>query len=247
MAPSHIFFALNHGVTMTLPLLTYLPISQNQRVSGYEVGSDEAPRIYDADITLSDSEKGMLIRAAYRQIFHEQNMLESYRQPFLESQLRACQITVKDFVYGLATSDAFRRLYYDTNSNYRFVQLCIQRILGRDTFGDREKIAWSTVIATQGMDAFIEGLINTQEYEQHFGDSVVPYQRRRLLPLQMQGDLPFMRMARYDQQERPDLITQPSISWLDPDQDVGKGLFIAAIALLVIVTTILVFGSAASL
>jgi phycobilisome rod-core linker protein len=238
---------------MTLPLLSYPPTSQNQRVSSYEVGGDEQPRIYDSERLLSESEKDALIQAAYRQIFHEQHMLQSYRQPFLESQLRANQITTKDFIRGLATSDPFRRLNYESNNNYRFVQLCIQRILGRDVFGtasplkNREKMAWSTVIATQGANAFIDALLNSEEYEQNFGDSVVPYQRRRMLPHRSRGDLPFMRMARYDRQERPDLVGQPLPNWIDPDQDVGKGLFIAATVLLAIAALILAFGSAASL
>lgn len=76
------------------------------------------------------------------------------------------------------------------------MQLCIQRILGRDVYGDREKIAWSTAIATQGATAFIDALLHSEEHEQRFGDSVVPYQQRRILSQQAQGNLPFVRMAR---------------------------------------------------
>ncbi len=232
---------------MTLPTLPYPPTSQNQRVPSYEVGSDEQPRIYNAETLLSSSEKNELIQAAYRQVFHEQHMLESYRQPFLESQLHSAQLSTRDFIRGLVTSDAFRRLNYESNSNYRFAQLCIQRILGRDVYGDREKIAWSIVIATQGATAFIDTLLNSEEYEQRFGDSVVPYQQRRILPQQALGNLPFVRMARYDRHERPDLVSQPITDWMSSNQDVGKGLFIAAMVLLVIVALILVSGSAVSL
>jgi phycobilisome rod-core linker protein len=231
---------------MALPTLAYSPISQNHRVLGYEVGGDEQPRIYSAETMRSSSEKDALIHAAYRQIFHDQHLLECYRQPLLESQLRAGQITVKDFIRSLAASDAFRRLNYESNNNYRFAQLCIQRILGRDVFGDREKIAWSTVIATQGANAFIDALLSSEEYEHNFGDAIVPYQRRRVLPQRALGELPFVRMARYDQQARPDLATQVSADGMF-DQDVGKGLFIAAFTVLAIASLVLAFGSAASL
>ena len=30
-----------------------------------------------------------------------------------------------------------------TVANYRFVEICVQRILGRNVYGDREKLAWS--------------------------------------------------------------------------------------------------------
>jgi phycobilisome rod-core linker protein len=117
----------------------------------------------------------------------------------LESQLRNGQITVREFIRGLATSDHFRRNNFDTNNNYRFVQMCVQRILGRDIYNDREKMAWSIVLATKGLNAFIDELVNSDEYLTTFGESIVPYQRRRVIPHRNQGDLPFERMARYDQ------------------------------------------------
>ena len=184
---------------MTIPLLNYSPASQNQRVTGFEVSGDEQPRIYSTDNLLSSVEMDTLIHVAYRQICNEQQMLSSHRQQFLESQLRAGQITVKDFIRGLATSDSFRRLTYDTNNNYRFAQICIQRILGRDVYSEREKIAWSIVLATKGLEGFIDDLLNSEEYLSNFGNNTVPYQRRRILPQRSQGELPFARMARYDE------------------------------------------------
>jgi phycobilisome rod-core linker protein len=182
---------------MSIPLLEYAPSSQNQRVSGFEVPGDEKPRLYTTENLLSTDEIDALITAAYRQVFHEQQMLASNRQTLLESQLKSGQITVKDFIGGLATSDSFRRLNYDVNNNYRFVELCVQRLLGRKVYGDRETLAWSIVLATKGLYGFINDLLNSEEYEANFGDHTVPYQRRRILPQLDQGELPFERMARY--------------------------------------------------
>lgn len=182
---------------MSIPLLEYAPSSQNQRVIGFEVPGDEQPRIYTTENLLSATEMDDLITAAYRQIFHEQQMLSSNRQIFLESQLRARQITVKDFIYGLVLSDSFRRLNYDANNNYRFVEICVQRILGRKIYSDREKFAWSIVLATKGLKGLINDLLNSEEYINNFGNDTVPYQRRRVLPQHSQGELPFERMARY--------------------------------------------------
>jgi len=227
---------------MILPTLSYPVTTQNHRVLSYEVGSEESPRVYDASVQLSANEKDEIIKAAYRQIFHEQNMLENYRQPYLESQLRAFQLTVRDFVSELATSDAFLRLYYETNNNYRFVRLCIRRILGREVFHEREKMAWSTVIATQGVKSFINALVYSEEYEVCFGDSVVPYQRRRILPQQANGDLPFARLARYDQAERPELVTQPTGVITSQLENPGQTLLVAVLAALIFVALILVAG-----
>lgn len=187
---------------MSIPLLEYVPSSQNQRVAGYEIPGDEQPRIHSTEIKPSAIEMDGVIMAAYRQIFNEQQMLISNRQVLLESQLRSGQITVRDFVRGLATSDIFRSRNYEVNNNYRFVQMCVQRILGRDVYGDRETLAWSIVLATKGLYGFIDDLINSQEYLENFGDSTVPFQRRRILPQRSQGDVPFARMARYGEDYR---------------------------------------------
>ncbi len=194
---------------MPIPLLDYARSSQNQRVAGFEVLGDEQPRIYTTENLLSADEIEALIVAAYRQVFHEQQMLTSNRQLLLESQLKAQQITVKEFIRGLATSDAFRRLNYDVNNNYRFVELCVQRLLGRKVYSDREKMAWSIVLASKGLHGFVDDLLNSEEYISNFDHNTVPYQRRRVLPQRAQGELPFERMPRYGTDYR-DKLPRPA-------------------------------------
>ena len=182
---------------MTIPLLTYSPTSQNQRVSGFEVFGDEQPINYNTDNLLSPADMDNLIQAAYRQICNEQQLLEYNRQKTLESQLISAQITVRDFIRGLLLSDPFVTRNYQPNSNYRLVEMCVQRVLGRNVYSEQEKMAWSIVIATKGFGGFVEDLLNSEEYLNNFGDDTVPYQRRRIVPSQSQGELPFARMPRY--------------------------------------------------
>lgn len=197
---------------MTIPLLEYQPNSQNQRVAGYEIPGEEQMTMA-GDQMLSDAEIDKAIWAAYRQIFSEHQILKSNRQTFLESQLRYGQITIKEFVRGLLNSDTFRRLNYEPNSNYRFIELCVQRVLGRDTYSEREKIAWSIVIATKGYANFINDLLESEEYVSNFGDSTVPYQRRRVLPQRDQGEMPFnLKTPRYGAYHRQQLGF-PQIVW----------------------------------
>lgn len=182
---------------MAISLIEYAPSSQNQRVEGFEVPGEEQPKIYSTASLLAATDYDELINAAYRQIFNEQQMLKSNRQTPLESQLRCGQITVREFIRGLATSSVFRTRTYNVNNNYRFAQLCVQRILGREVYSDREKISWSIVLATKGLQGFIDALISSDEYLENFGDYTVPYQRRRILPQKTTGELPFARMPRY--------------------------------------------------
>ncbi|MGB8703017.1 MAG: phycobilisome rod-core linker polypeptide, partial [Thermosynechococcaceae cyanobacterium] len=174
---------------MALPLLKYAPKCPNVRVAGFEVGTDDSPFIHSTDNLLDAADMGYLIEAAYRQIFF--HAFASDRERVLESQLRNGQISVRDFIRGLLLSDRYKRSFYDLNSNYRFVEQTIQRALGRDVYGEREKIAWSIVVVNKGIRGFVDDLLNTEEYLENFGENIVPYQRRRNLPGRVLGETPF--------------------------------------------------------
>jgi phycobilisome rod-core linker protein len=195
---------------MSIPLLEYAPSTQNSRIKGYEVPGDEQPRVFSTDNLLSSSQIDNLIEAAYRQIFF--HAFASDRERFLESQLRSGQITVRDFIRGLCLSTTFTNSFYNLNSNYKFVTHCVQKVLGRDVYSDAEKIAWSIVVATKGRAGFINDLLNSDEYLENFGDNIVPFQRRRVLPSGT-SEVPFnIQSPRYDEYYRGKLGF-PKITW----------------------------------
>ncbi|MBD2360774.1 MULTISPECIES: phycobilisome rod-core linker polypeptide [unclassified Anabaena] len=213
---------------MAIPLLEYAPISQNQRVAGYEVPGDEQPRIYSTENLLSSTDLDILIESAYRQIFF--HAFAADRERFLESQLRSGQITVRDFIRGLLLSDTYKRSFYDLNNNYRFVEQTVQRVLGRDVYDNREKLAWSIVVATKGIKGFIDDLLNTDEYLGAFGYDTVPYQRRRVLPGRTEGERPFnIKSPRYDEYYRgkfgfPQILWQTTVrTYTSPDRQPKAG------------------------
>lgn len=164
---------------MTIPLLEFTPKTQNQRVEGYEVPDDDDRQVYRITPFSSDSEINEIIWAAYRQIFSEHLILEKYRQPFLESQLRNRAISVREFIRGLGKTDVYRTLVVESNDNYRLVDITFKRFLGRATYGKDEQLAWSIVIATKGLSGFIDAVVDSEEYQQNFGNDILPYQRRR--------------------------------------------------------------------
>ena len=164
---------------MSLPLLAYKPSSQNQRVPGYEVPGEDTPWTYRIEDCADANDILVLIKAAYRQILSEHETLQFNRQIQLESQLKNRAITVRDFIRGLAKSEVFRRLVVEPNSNYRLVEVCLKRLLGRAPYNKEEEIAWSIKVATLGWGSFVDALVDSEEYQSNFGDSTVPYQRRR--------------------------------------------------------------------
>lgn len=164
---------------MSLPLLGVKPKTLDQRVTSFEVPADDDPVIYRLTDATDNAAIDALIWAAYRQIFSEHLIIESYRQRFLESQLRNRAISVQDFIRGLGTSEVYRQQVADTNSNYRLVDISFKRFLGRPTYNKDEQIAWSIILATKGLQGFIDALIESDEYQSNFGADIVPYQRRR--------------------------------------------------------------------
>lgn len=187
---------------MAIPLLAYPPTAPNTRVDPLGAWDDQAI-VYSTDDQFEHTEMGDLINAAYRQIFF--HAFKWDRETILESQLRNRQITVRDFIRGLLLSNTFLDSFYNKNSNYRFVEHCVQKVLGRRVYGEAEKIAWSAVVMTKGVKGFIDELLNSPEYIENFGENTVPYHRRRTLP-SGSNEIPFnITSPRYDAYHRAQL------------------------------------------
>lgn len=212
---------------MAIPLLKYSPSSQNQRVTNYEIPGDEQPRQFCTDNILSDSDMGNLIEAAYRQIFFHAFAYD--REKVLESQLRNGQISVRDFIRGLLLSNTFIDSFYNKNSNYVFVQHCVEKVLGRRVYSQQEKIAWSAVVMTKGVRGFIDELLNSDEYLDAFGYNTVPYHRRRVVAGRSVGEIPFnISSPRYNEYYRaklgfPQAIWQSVVRTYSVDRKMRAG------------------------
>jgi len=195
---------------VSIPLLAYSPSCPNQRVAPLGARDDETIT-YSADDQFSPEDIGNLINAAYRQIFF--HAFKWDRETVLESQLRIRQITVRDFIRGLLLSNTFIDSFYNKNSNYRFVEHCVEKVLGRRVYSQREKIAWSAIIMTEGVKGFVDKLLNSDEYIENFGENIVPFHRRRLLPSRAIGEIPFnITSPRYGAYHR-DQLGFPQFIW----------------------------------
>lgn len=201
---------------MTIPVLEYKPATQNQRVESF--GSVDthgnAPFVYRMDDARDADEVDALIRAAYRQVFNEQEMLHFNRQIALETQLRNRAISVRDFIRGLAKSERFYELVVEPNNNYRLVEMCCKRLLGRKPYGRDEEIAWSIQIASLGWAAFVDRLLDSDEYTRAFGNDQVPHQRKRF------AERPFSFTPRYGADYR-DRMPKPNPRQTQPLRHAG--------------------------
>lgn len=214
---------------MPIPILKYSLATQNQRVNGFEVNpGEEQPKIYTTDNLPTAFEMDEIIWACYRQIFSEHQILSVTRDPFIESQLRFNQIKIKDFIVSLLLSDSFRYLNYDVNNNYRVVEMCVQRVLGRDIYNEREKFAYAIVLADKGFEAFVKLLIGSDEYSENYGDTVVPYQRRRVIAQRSKGEIPFnlktprMTSEYSERQNTAQLLSSTAVRKFRPQEQAPK-------------------------
>ena len=86
-------------------------------------------------------------------------------------------ISVRDFVAGLAKSDLYKQNYFFRVSPIRGIELNFKHLLGRPPLNQAEVSAAITVIAEHGFDGLVEHLTRSGEYLEVFGTDTVPYLR----------------------------------------------------------------------
>jgi phycocyanin-associated rod linker protein len=118
-----------------------------------------------------------VIRAAYRQVLGNDYIMKSERLTNAESQLRQGNITVREFVRAIAKSDLYKKKFLFPNSNTRFIELNYKHLLGRAPYTEDEVNHHLNLYNTKGYDAEIDSYIDSVEYEDAFGNNVVPYYR----------------------------------------------------------------------
>jgi len=134
----------------------------------------------------SKSGRGLSLKAAYTQIFKENRDLDFHHNASLDSAYLNGQLSTRDLVCELLCSDMYVNYVLALNSNFRFVELCFERVLGRQAT-QREIQVWSSLLASEGLRVFAENLTGCSEYSAVFGDDTVPYRRSLKLSSSNQG------------------------------------------------------------
>jgi phycoerythrin-associated linker protein len=125
----------------------------------------------------SQEEAQIIISAVYRQILGNAYVMESERAVVPESKLKQGEISVREFVRAVAKSDLYRSRFFDTCPRYRFIELNYKHFLGRAPDGLEEMRAHSTILDTKGFEAEIDSYLDSDEYQNAYGENIVPYYR----------------------------------------------------------------------
>mgnify|MGYP001487537176 CR=1 FL=1 len=117
------------------------------------------------------------INALYRNIFGNLSLMQSERPIDIERRLRNGDITIKEFTRKVCKSAIYRNFYFDSISQYKSISLRYKHILGRPIIHQEEITQSSNIINKQGFEAHIDCLIDSEEYNNIFGEDIVPYIR----------------------------------------------------------------------
>ena len=125
----------------------------------------------------SPQELDVVIRTVYRQVMGNAHVMESERLVGPESQLRQGNISVREFVRQLAKSDLYRSRFFENCYRYRAIEVNFKHLLGRAPQSFEEMKQHSEVLDTQGFEADIDSYLDSDEYQDAFGEFLGPYYR----------------------------------------------------------------------
>ena len=123
----------------------------------------------------SDQDKSAIIRAVYQQVLGYQYVLESDRLEGAESLFRTGYLSVRELVRTVAKSGLYRSRFFESSNPYHFIELNHKHLLGRAPQNREEMLHHFTILQEQGYDAEIDSYIDSNEYQQRFGEETVPY------------------------------------------------------------------------
>ncbi|WP_442957255.1 phycobilisome rod-core linker polypeptide [Phormidium sp. CCY1219] len=156
-------------------------IAVGRSVSGSPLqrpSANQVSRIYRVSATMSAPQMEEAIAALYRQVMdiYSEEIPEAFRIDDLEAGLIRREISVRDFVRGLANSDAYRDRFVTPYPTPKAVELLFRHLLGR-TPATPELSDYEQLLGEEGLESTVSTLLDGAEYTRYFGENVVPYRR----------------------------------------------------------------------
>lgn len=125
----------------------------------------------------SGEEVESLINAVYRQVLGNAYVMESERLAVPESQFKMGEMSVREFVRAVAKSALYRDRFFTNVPRYRYIELAYRHLLGRAPNSYDDMKMHSNILDAEGYDADIDSFIDSDEYQNTFGENFVPFLR----------------------------------------------------------------------
>ena len=116
-----------------------------------------------------------VIRAVYRQVLGNAYVMESERLSIPESKFKEGTISVREFVRQVAQSELYKSRFFDNCPRYRSIELNFKHLLGRAPDSYDETNTHSQILDHSGYIAEINSYLDSDEYQNKFGENIVPY------------------------------------------------------------------------
>ncbi len=171
--------------------------------------------------TTDPVEVNALVRAAYRQVFERDMDAYVADEQFSRyaSALQNEEITVKEFILAIGTSDLYVKEFYTPYPNTKVIELGTKHFLGRAPLDQAEIRKYNILLASRGIKAFVTELVNGREYLEAFGEDTVPYNRFATFPA---ANFP-NTMELYDRLTKQDSsLVVPSFEPVKPKMDAAQ-------------------------
>lgn len=134
---------------------------------------------YELWPTSTKEEIETIIRAVYKHVLGNPHVMESERLTTAESQLCDGSLSVREFVRAVAKSDFYKSRHFENCGPYRSTELNFQHLLGRAPESQAEVSEHIRRCAEAGFDADIDSYVDSDEYQETFGENIVPFQREK--------------------------------------------------------------------
>ncbi len=118
-----------------------------------------------------------VINGIYRHVLGNGHLLAADRLTAMESLLVNGQLSVREFVRGLAKSELYKTKFLYPNFHTRVIELNFKHLLGRAPYDESEVIEHLDRYQNKGYNADIDSYLDSAEYDVSFGDFTVPYYR----------------------------------------------------------------------
>lgn len=125
----------------------------------------------------SGEEIETLINAVYRQVLGNAYVMESERLAVPESQFKMGEMSVREFVRAVAKSELYRDRFFTNVPRYRYIELAYRHLLGRAPNSYDDMKMHSNILDAEGYDADIDSFIDSDEYQNTYGENFVPFLR----------------------------------------------------------------------
>ncbi|MGL4375148.1 MAG: phycobilisome rod-core linker polypeptide [Microcoleaceae cyanobacterium] len=118
-----------------------------------------------------------VIHAVYRHVLGNDYLMKSERLTSAESLLRDGNLTVREFVRAVAKSELYKNKFFYNSFQTRLIELNYKHLLGRAPYDESEVIFHLDLYQNEGYEADIDSYIDSVEYQESFGENIVPYYR----------------------------------------------------------------------